>query len=188
MQNPYPSLYIDVSRGYKNIDVEHNYGRMFVFGMKSEGHAAGSVYAVSDNVNFRHNTCEEIGDPNAFTVGSGTAAGGTYAYKIRSENSDFEYNTWSARTELVTAGGLYSGIFIDQRTQVAGINNVHDNSGAGSQFGIVQRKLVSNRLTSCKIHDNKKYLLCKRALYRRLTVTLTITSCTRLHPMQLTCR
>ena len=164
--NPYPSLFIDVSRGCRDIDVEHNYGRMFVFGMKSEGHVAGGAYAVSDNINFRHNILEEIGDPNSFSGGSGAGAGNTYAYKIRSENSECEFNTWTPRTELVTTGGLYSGVYVEQNETLLGINNVHDNSGFGARYGIIHNKTLSDNMTTCLIHHNKVSATLKGILFQ----------------------
>lgn len=166
VQNPYPSLYIDVSRGCKNIDVEHNHGRMFVFGIKSEGHAAGGVYAISDHINVRDNILEEVGNPNSFVAGVGASAGSTYAYKIRSENSECARNTWTPRTELVTAGGLYSGIYIEQNNTLGGVVDVHGNSGYGSEYGIIQNKTNSDMLTSCKIHNNKIRAQLKGVLFQ----------------------
>lgn len=155
IQNPPPVLFVDVSRGCENIDVKHNVGEFFVFGMKSESSVVTEVYAPSKQINFISNELLECGDPNSLSAGEGTAAGATYALKVRSENSLVKNNKWTARTQLVTSGGLNTGILVALGDTAEGTVVVDDgNNGSGSEFGIIHNRIVADAATKTIIRGN----------------------------------
>lgn len=162
----FPSLFVDCSRGCENITVEKNYGKYFIFGMKSEGSAAGETYYPSKNIDFIGNELLEIGDPESFSGGSGGSAGATYAIKMRSEGGTVRHNKYTARTWLVTSGGLNTGIFVVQNDILKGNVDISFNEGEGALIGVIHNKITSDKLTKCHIAKNKISAVNKGVLFQ----------------------
>lgn len=135
------NTFSDMSAGVINAMVENNYAIGFTGGAKAESHTGAGVASNEDrfsqNVTFRNNTFEQIGDPITM-IYPGPSGGGWYGIKLNGINHSAYNNTITARTTNRTTGGLYQGIQLTtvSTTPVESIHTVFGNSILGPVVGI----------------------------------------------------
>lgn len=135
------NTFADMSAGVINALVENNYAIGFTGGCKAETHTgvgpASNEDRFSQNVTFRNNTFEQIGDPITM-IYPGGGGGGWYGIKLHGINHAAYNNTITARTTNRTTGGLYMGIQLaaDAATPVESSYTVFGNNITGPVIGV----------------------------------------------------
>ena len=135
------NLFCDISAGCINGMVENNYAVGFTGGGKAETHTLQgpglNEDRVSQNVCFRNNTFEQMGDPITMIFG-GAGGGGFYGIKLNGINHAAYNNTITARTTNISTGGLYQGIQLVSTavTPVETVHTVFGNDIKGPVIGI----------------------------------------------------
>ena len=135
------NLFCDASAGTVNAMIENNYAVGFTGGGKAETHTgagpSGTEDRVSQNVVFRNNTFEQMGDPITMIFG-GVGGGGFYGIKLNGINHSAYNNTITARTTNISTGGLYQGIQLvsTAATPVETVHTVFGNDIKGPVIGI----------------------------------------------------
>lgn len=151
--NPYPSLFIDLSRGTEDAEIAYNYGSNFYYGMKSES-ANISVLGVTEhrfskNISFLHNELHQIGHPTNYTPG-GPSGGECYGIKANSINVQLIGNRISGLHGVGVTHGLATGIYLTQIADNEIPIIVRDNIIERCKNGIIQ----SNFRISTIINNN----------------------------------
>jgi len=121
------NLFCDMSAGVTNAVVENNYCIGTTGGAKAETHTgkgpSGTEDRVSQNVTFRNNTFEQVGDPITM-IYPGAGGGGWYGIKLNGINHSAYNNTITARSANISTGGLYQGVQL-VNTSVNPVETVH---------------------------------------------------------------
>jgi len=137
--DPYPSLFVDISRGCSDAVVESNYGSNFYYGMKSESQASLGTgldeNRSSVNVVFRNNYLLQIGHPTKYNAG-GPSAGNSYALKLHGTDIQAINNRIAGLSGAGVTHGMYAGIALAHTTSENNNYLISGNIIEGGQYGI----------------------------------------------------